>query len=204
MLEKLTKPIQQTLLVLGLASTGVAFSQSSAFQTNPAFESEVLNLVNQARADAGLNPLKASAILNKTAREHSFAMAADHFYGHCNPDTKSRYYTRMAANGYPQSGASAENIAAGYTTAAQVMAGWLNSAGHKANILNPHFTEMGVGYIYDVYDQANISAVTSSCNRGNTEPFAYRHYWTQVFGSANTASDGGNNDSHVLFHSGFE
>ena len=58
-----------------------------------------------------------------------------------------------------------ENIAAGYASPEAVMSGWMNSSGHRANILNCNFTEIGVGYAYAANDPGTIQ---------------YRHYWTQV------------------------
>lgn len=61
-----------------------------------------------------------------------------------------------------------ENIAAGYSTPEAVVEGWKNSSGHRANLLNPNFTELGVGYYYLANDTGSVN---------------YNRYWTQVFGS---------------------
>ncbi|UBF24763.1 CAP domain-containing protein [Kovacikia minuta CCNUW1] len=61
-----------------------------------------------------------------------------------------------------------ENIAAGYSTPEQVVQGWINSPGHRANLLNPSYTELGIGYYYLANDTGSVN---------------YKSYWTQDFGS---------------------
>jgi uncharacterized protein YkwD len=73
----------------------------------------------------------------------------------------------MAAAGYTYS-AAAENIAAGFPTPQSVVAAWMNSSGHRANILNCELTETGVGYVFLANDQGAVN---------------YHHYWTHVFAS---------------------
>jgi uncharacterized protein YkwD len=68
--------------------------------------------------------------------------------------------------GYPYSTA-AENVAAGYATPADVMTGWMGSEGHRKNILNADFTEIGIGYVYNPGDTTN----------------AFYHYWTMTLGA---------------------
>ena len=74
---------------------------------------------------------------------------------------------RIAAQGYSYS-TWGENIAAGYTTAASAVNGWMNSEGHRNNILNCNFKETGVGYYYLANDTGNEN---------------WYRYWTQVFAS---------------------
>ena len=124
------------------------------------FEMEVLRLVNEERGKAGRAPLQWDSKLALAARRHSKDMHDRNFFSHICPNGKSFSDRAEAAGftGFP----TGENIAAGYTTPAEVMDGWMNSTGHKANILNSSSTHLGVGYVY-----------------GNNN---YKHYWTQVFG----------------------
>jgi uncharacterized protein YkwD len=123
-------------------------------------EAAVLDLVNAERAKAGCRPLTADGTLVRVARAHSADMAARGFFSHTNPDGLSPF-DRMRKAGYAGR-TMGENIAAGYTSPGAVMDAWMKSPGHRANILNCAFAEIGVGY-----------AAGGS----------YRHYWTQAFGT---------------------
>jgi uncharacterized protein YkwD len=102
----------------------------------------VVELVNQARADAGCNPLKVEPPLTTAATGHSDDMAARKYFDHTTPEGVS-FDERIKAAGYPLP--SAENIARGQKNAEQVMKDWLNSPGHRANILNCTYKVIGVG-----------------------------------------------------------
>lgn len=128
------------------------------------FEQEALDLVNQERASAGCNPVTANEKLAAAARGHSDDMAVNDFFSHTGSDNAS-FVDRVERQGYSWSRLG-ENIAAGYSTPASVMNGWMNSSGHRANILNCAFTEIGIGYTYLANDTGSIN---------------YRHYWTQDF-----------------------
>ncbi|MFB6831215.1 CAP domain-containing protein [Streptomyces hydrogenans] len=119
---------------------------------------QVLALVNTERAKAGCGALTANATLARAAQGHSDDMAARDFFDHTNPDGDGPG-ERVTAAGYPWS-TYGENIAMGQTTPEQVMEAWMNSPGHRANILNCDFKELGVGVHTD----------------GGP-------YWTQVFGA---------------------
>ncbi len=105
---------------------------------------EVLDLVNSERAKVGCSPVQAQAQLTAAAQKHSEDMAAQHYFSHNSLDGRSPW-DRIRAEGYTYSQAG-ENIATGYSTAAAVMNGWMNSSGHRENILNCNFTEIGIGY----------------------------------------------------------
>ncbi|GAB4386837.1 MAG: hypothetical protein Kow00121_54290 [Elainellaceae cyanobacterium] len=134
--------------------------------TNAAFVNRVLELTNQFRAQNGLTPLKLNSELNATAQGHSEDMAVQDYFSHTGKDG-SRPWDRAKVIGY-EARAMGENIAAGQTTPEAVVEGWKNSPGHRANLLNANFTELGVGYFYLQNDTGSVN---------------YRHYWTQVFGS---------------------
>jgi uncharacterized protein YkwD len=109
-----------------------------------AYADQVLTLTNAERAKAGCQPLAVNAKLASVAQGHSADMAANNYFSHDGRDGKSPF-DRMKAAGYSFS-AAAENIAMGQQTPSSVMSAWMNSAGHKANILNCTYTEIGIGY----------------------------------------------------------
>ena len=119
-----------------------------------AFEDEVLKLTNEARA-AGANchsmgtfgpadPLTMNAMLRCSARLHSQDMGENVFFDHTNPAGDDPF-ERMAAAGY-RGFTMGENIAMGQQNPEEVVDGWLASDGHCRNIMDPSFTEIGVGY----------------------------------------------------------
>jgi uncharacterized protein YkwD len=120
----------------------------------------VIALTNQERANRGLGALAWNEQLFNTAQEHSQSMANGDFFDHRD------LVKRATDEGYPSSFVG-ENIAAGRSTPEAVMEQWLNSPGHRANILSSEYTEIGVGYYYLENDPGR---------------FQYQHYWTQVFG----------------------
>lgn len=124
----------------------------------PKAETDVLALTNNARRAAGCAPLRWNDKLGVAARKHSADMAARNYFDHTSLDGRSPF-DRMKAEGYARAGG--ENIAAGQATAEAAMKSWMNSPGHKANILNCEFKDLGVGMA-----------------KGGS----YRIYWTQNFG----------------------
>lgn len=104
--------------------------------------SAVVALTNAERAKAGCRPLRVDKRLATAARAHSADMAAHGYFDHDSLDGASPW-TRMLDAGYPAPGA--ENIAKGYATAAAVVGGWMDSPGHRANILDCGLRAIGVG-----------------------------------------------------------
>ncbi len=100
-------------------------------------------LVNAHRTEVGCAALEWNGAVAAVAQAHSEDMVARGFFSHTNPDGKSPF-DRLSDAGVAYSSA-AENIAYGYPTAEAVLAGWLGSPGHKANIENCALTEHGVG-----------------------------------------------------------
>ncbi|BAY29075.1 hypothetical protein NIES2107_09160 [Nostoc carneum NIES-2107] len=121
---------------------------------------QVIALTNSERAKHGLGALQWNEQLFKAAQGYSQNMAHGDFFEHGD------FVKRAKDQGYPSS-FLAENIAAGSPTPEAVMQQWLNSPGHRANILNPNYTEIGVGHYYLENDPGR---------------YQYKHYWTQVFG----------------------
>jgi uncharacterized protein YkwD len=109
-------------------------------------EAEVFMLVNAERAKVGCAPLTVDARLVTAARRHSADMAARGYFDHTTPDGVE-FATRITNAGYRWSMAG-ENIAKGQPTAASVMRAWMNSPGHRANILNCKYRNIGIGLAY--------------------------------------------------------
>ena len=147
------------LLLLSPASTAHAGEMENA----------ALSLINSARAKAGCAALAINPKLQSAASGHAKAMARQNFFSHTGKNG-STAKSRINAAGYGWS-AIAENIAAGQTSAKDVVSTWLASAGHKKNMLNCTYTETGLSVVYQA-DDAPIS--------GHQYPF--RYYWVQTFG----------------------
>lgn len=107
------------------------------------FAEQVTTLVNSERSKAGCGPVSANAQLRTAALRHSQDMAAKDYFDHNSPDGRDPG-DRITAAGYRWT-TYGENIARGQQTPAEVMEGWMNSPGHRANILNCAFKEIGVG-----------------------------------------------------------
>lgn len=119
------------------------------------YESEVIRLVNQRRAENGLKPLAANWELSRVARYKSEDMSSQGYFSHTSPTYGSPFQMiRSFGLSYRSAG---ENIAYGQRTPAAVVDAWMASSGHRANILSASYTQIGVGYCAD------------------------RHYWTQMF-----------------------
>lgn len=125
------------------------------------FEAEVLRLTNAFREENGRDPLRNDANLNASAEDWSREMAAGDFFEHSDKPGQIEEF------GYDPDGWG-ENIAAGYQTPKKVVQGWIDSPGHRANLLGKDFEDIGIGYHYKSRD-------------GGDAP--YGHYWTQIFGT---------------------
>ena len=175
-LSTVRQAYQDALMALGTPTRKVDLAR----QTNkPATGSskatskieDILALVNQRRAAAGLGSVIECSALNQSAQAHSQDMYARGFFSHTNPDGNAPT-DRIRLTGYLNSTTSwstGENIAKGYVDVASVMAGWMNSPGHRANILNSSFTHLGVGVVK---------------TRPNSSFDGF--IWTQNFGSGGT------------------
>ena len=119
------------------------------------FEKEVVALTNAERAKQGLPELKLNTKLAEVARIKSQDMVDNNYFSHDSP-TYGTPFEMMTQFGIEFKSAG-ENIAQGQTTPQDVVKAWMDSEGHRKNILDPSFTEIGVGYV------------------------ANGHYWTQMF-----------------------
>jgi uncharacterized protein YkwD len=138
------------------------FSGVSKVSGDTALEAEVIVQTNKERAAFSLQPYSYDANLTTSARGHATDMAVQDYFAHNSLDGRTPFQ-RITAAGYSYNTAG-ENIAAGQTTAIQVVTAWMNSTtGHREAILSPTFCDIGVGYAYEV---------TST----------YGSYWAQNFG----------------------
>ena len=126
------------------------------------FDSELLRLTNAERRKVGLQPLRYSATLGRVAQSHAKDMIKNNYFDHTGLNG-SQPSDRAKSAGYSYSYVG-ENIAAGNKTPAETIRQWMNSPGHRANILNRNYTEIGFGY-----------------TRAST--YQYEHVWVQVFGT---------------------
>lgn len=109
--------------------------------------SQVVSLVNRQRAAAGLGTLKSDRELTRLAQLKAEDMAKKGYFSHTSP-TYGSAFDMLKSAGYSYRTAG-ENIAKGQKTASAVMNGWMNSSGHRANILSSSYTKIGVGYAVD-------------------------------------------------------
>ena len=121
------------------------------------FEYEVLELANEERKAQGLEPLEFSVEVSEVARAKSHDMADSNYFDHQSPNYGSPF-EMMQTFGVDYR-AAGENIAMGQRSPEEVMNGWMNSEGHRKNIMHDQFTHLGVGYVE---------------KNGTT-------YWTQMF-----------------------
>ena len=121
-------------------------------------ENEVIRLVNIERGNRGLELLKANWQLSRVARYKSEDMRDKNYFSHTSPTYGSPF--KMMEDFGLRFTAAGENIAKGQRTPREVMNAWMNSPGHRSNILSPSFSEIGVGVAKDQYG---------------------RIYWTQMF-----------------------
>lgn len=110
-----------------------------------AFEREVFNLTNVERTKQGLAPLQIDNELSKVAREKSRDMAVNNYFDHNSP-TYGSPFDMMRSYGISYRTAG-ENIAKGQRSPEEVVKAWMNSPGHRENILNSNYTHIGVGYV---------------------------------------------------------
>ncbi|WP_084423439.1 CAP domain-containing protein [Cohnella thermotolerans] len=128
---------------------------SSSLTGNPSDAAQqVLGLVNQERSKAGLSPLSLNAQLSNVAMIKAKDMSDNRYFSHQSP-TYGSPFDLMKANGIAYNVAG-ENIAQGQTSADEVMSQWMNSPGHRANILNGSYTQIGIAKYNDEWVQEFI------------------------------------------------
>jgi hypothetical protein len=125
------------------------------------FANEVLDLTNQFRIQNGLGALRLNRELNTAAQAHSQAMAQQDFLAPGQPQQQAK------AAGY-QSQFLGQNVAGGYKTAQDVVTAWASSPQHRLALMNPNYTDLGVGYYFLANDTGLVN---------------HARYWTQLLGS---------------------
>ncbi|MFH1388866.1 MAG: CAP domain-containing protein [Patescibacteria group bacterium] len=131
----------------------------------------MLTLINNVRKDNGLSPVVLNNQLNRVAQGHAEDMFTRPFYGHNTPEGKTP--SQRAIDGGYLHGVG-ENIGKGWTSVEEAMTWWLNSPAHRANILNPTYTDVGIGVRGD--SKVNDTGF----------PNSYNTYWVQDFGDSNS------------------
>lgn len=152
------KFVSSLLLIFIFGVVNIAAAQSTwktSAEVPPNFAQEVLDLVNVERAKEHLNPLKLSSSLNHYAQIRAKEITKS--FSHTRPSGYSCF--TVIPKPYRMVG---ENIAAGQRSAKEVVQAWMDSPGHRENIMNPKFKELGMGYVY-------------------LPDSKYKHYWAQFF-----------------------
>lgn len=149
------KAANPTIKNYNLIYPGQIINIPSVSSSVASFENEVVRLVNAERSKAGLAPLTQDWQLSRVARYKSQDMKDLGYFSHTSP-TYGSPFEMMKSFGITYRTAG-ENIAKGYSTPEAVVKAWMNSPGHRANILNSSYTHLGVGYV------------------------AQGSYWTQMF-----------------------
>jgi len=140
-----------------------------------AYEERVIQLTNQIREQHGLSTLTRNERLEESALAHTLDMAENRFISHTSSDG-SKLEHRVARAQYRGMVMAGENLAMGHVTPESAVQGWMDSPGHRANLLRPEFREIGVAYI-----EGEVVNPDGTIYRGG--------YWVQNFGSR-TAYDG--------------
>lgn len=135
-------------------NTGNNTSNTGDESTQTDFAAQVVKLVNAERAKAGLGALASDALLDKVALAKAKDMSNNNYFAHQSP-TYGSPFDMMKQFGVTYSYAG-ENIAKGQKTPQEVVTAWMNSEGHRANILSKNFTHIGVGYFNGYWAQEFI------------------------------------------------
>jgi len=154
--QKLRQPKQESVIPEKVPAPETGKEDVAQVQTTISdFENRVAELVNAERAKYGLKPLTLSKVLSDGARMKSRDMHDNRYFSHTSPVYGSPF--QMIRNFGLSFRTAGENIAYGQRTPQAVVNAWMNSSGHRANILNPSYTQIGVGNV------------------------ASGHHWTQMF-----------------------
>lgn len=146
-----------TRITTGKFSSLATVAKYSSESTSEKYAKKVLSLVNKERAKAGLAELKLDKSLNAVASIRAKELAEE--FSHIRPDGRD-CFTALTDAGIVYSSVG-ENIAAGQASPQAVVAGWMASDGHRANIMSEDYTQMGLGYYHS--------------------PKGNQHYWSQLF-----------------------
>lgn len=130
---------------LGLLLFFVIFASSASAHNDPLSPEKVLTLVNQDRNENGLVPLSLSTTLNLAASAKAYDMITGNYFAHVGPDGKKPWHWfKTLGYNYVYAG---ENLASGFDNAAELERTWMSSEKHRANILSPYYSEMGIAIV---------------------------------------------------------
>ncbi|QQS22807.1 hypothetical protein IPM19_04245 [bacterium] len=138
----------------------------------------IVSLANSARVDAGMGELTTSGLLAKAAQNKADDMLARQYFSHNTPDGATPW-SFIKAVGYKYTTAG-ENLAIDFTVAEDVQSAWMNSPGHRANILNKNFTQIGIGIAKGTYDNHQTTIVVQMFANPLNAPVATQDKPTQV------------------------
>jgi uncharacterized protein YkwD len=124
---------------------------------------ELLTLTNRERTKAGLPALIENLLLTTAAQNKAQDMITAHYWSHISPTGIQPWYWLKQA-GYPYTWAG-ENLAEEYSTSERTLTAWMNSPGHRANLLNPHYTEAGGAVVCGVTDKDTTLVVVEYGSR---------------------------------------
>ena len=160
-------PFQHPVLPLGESVTPIEKAAPTATPTelaagpcDPVLEAEAYQAINERRAAAGAGPLTIEERLNAAARRYSADMGVNGVWDHIGSNGESPF-KRIHDAGYSYT-VAAENISAGHNRGFDAVEAWMNSAGHRKNMLNPVYNQVGIACYYKPDDN-------------------YSFYWTAVF-----------------------
>lgn len=143
--ETTTEKVTQTTTEKVTQTTTEATTETTTSAQTGSYAQQVLNLVNAERAKYSLSPLTLNSSVSKVAQAKAEDMKANSYFSHTSP-TYGSPFDMLKQFGISYSTAG-ENIAKGQKTPMAVVSAWMNSEGHRANILNRNFTQLGVGYV---------------------------------------------------------
>lgn len=155
------KTLNHMIAVLGFGLlSGQAMACSTPANVN-ALAQEIATSVNQQRRANGQPTIQFNRQLGQAAMSHACDMAKNGFFGH-NGSNGSTVQRRVRAAGYREC-LVAENIAWGYPSSEQIMSGWMNSAGHRTNMLHPRVSEFGVAISQGAKGPNWVLVLAASC-----------------------------------------
>jgi len=130
---------------------------------------EIVDLANQARSEVNLAPLKLNAKLNVSAQGKAADMMAKQYFAHISPEgVEPWFWFDQAGYNYTYAG---ENLALGFETAEGVHKAWMNSPGHRDNIINPNYNDIGIAIIYGDYEGSFTTIIVQHFgSRESTSP----------------------------------
>ncbi len=156
--------LQVVVLVPALSMAGDFAIRTAGLGDLNRVRAELLALSNEARAARGRSPLSSDACLERVAQAYAERMLEESFYGHVSPDRRDAMYRARAGNCFNRR--IAENLAHGQESAAEVIDGWMESAGHRQNLLDRRSSRVGFGVSVGRNQQG------------------FRILWVQMLGSA--------------------